>query len=68
MSKKEHVDCEVIYVHETADAIGIKETETGEVIWLPKSRVLYERDDDYKRGDIITISVEQWLALREGLI
>ena len=61
-------ETEALYVNETARAIGVRATEKGEVIWLPKSlgaSIVHGRPE---RGRLVTIAAPEWLLVKEGLV
>ena len=56
-------DYTLIMVADRERSLGVKQTEDGEVVWLPKSLVEYE----VKKGRVVEVTIPDWLAEREGL-
>ena len=58
------VDVEIVLRVETADAYGVEDPNSEELIWLPKSQceVQHRFDKD------TTATMPEWLAMKKGLI
>ena len=70
MGKKHNiVDVDVVFVHQTAKAIGVRlDHDNSEPIWLPAATVEINEDEDPVRGDEINISLPERLAIEKELI
>lgn len=67
MSSNETIDIDVVIHAETALAILVSDNDLEDsAVWLPKSQVDY--DERAKKGDIITVTLPEWLAIDKGLI
>ena len=63
---REPIDLTLHLHHETPMAILVSETgDEKRAVWLPKSKCDIEGKRD---SDIITVTLPEWLALKEGLI
>lgn len=62
--KSDLVDLTMILHHQTPSAILVSDTEDGEKVWLPKSRI--ELED--VSGRIVVVTMPERLALEKGLI
>ena len=47
------------------DAAFLIKVDEGEEHWIPKSQI--SDPDDYKEGDIGTISITEWIAEQKGI-
>jgi len=66
MARNELIDVEdLTFVRSTVAAILVQDPDESE-IWLPQSQIDWPEDAD--RGDIITVSMPEWLAEDKGLI
>lgn len=64
--KSDLIDLLLVWRHETERAIAVTETEDGrEWVWLPKSMVEYERDEE--KG-LVAVTLPERLALEKELI
>lgn len=61
------IDLTVQFQHQTAAAVCIRETETSDDIWIPKSRCEIDPDRP-TRGQIITLTTDENTASEKGLI
>lgn len=67
MSDKSNVaDYDLLYVSETEKALAVRSSEDHEMIWLPKSQIEYE-DRNYKRHEVICVTIPDWLAEQHNL-
>lgn len=67
MSRNDSIYIEVTLHEETAMAILISDDgEEDTAVWIPKSQIDY--NDRAAKGDIITITLPEWLAMGKGLI
>lgn len=57
-----------VTVHQTTDdAVLISDSgDEDDAVWIPRSQIHEEEDID--NGDIVELSVAEWIAKREGLI
>ena len=61
--------------YETSDVVAVAETELallcffreGEEIWIPKSQLLPESEVQ-TRGDVGTLVITRWIAMKNGLL
>ncbi len=59
---------EVFLIHETDKAILVSEDEEQEsTVWIPKSQIMENVWDGIEAGDLIIITVPEWLAIEKGL-
>ena len=66
--KSNLIDVSVIFVHQTEKGLAIKQDEEEDkVIWLPLSQIEIDPPDP-KRGNGITVTMEEWLAKDKQLI
>ena len=64
--KSDLIDLLLVWRRETERAIAVTETEDGrEWVWLPKSMVEYERDEE--KG-LVAVTLPERLALEKELI
>ena len=65
--KSDVVDVEMYLIAQTERAILVNEDEnnSGQGVWLPKSKVEF---DDVTPGTVTTVTLPEWLALEKGLI
>ena len=61
------IDLMVQFQHQTAAAICIRETETSDDIWIPKSRCEIDPEQP-SRGQIVTLTTDENTASEKGLI
>jgi uncharacterized protein (DUF2249 family) len=68
VSRHDPVELTVELVHETQDAILIKDADKGDV-WLPKSKCEWEQiSRGIVRPIIIQLIIPEWLAYQRELI
>lgn len=58
------VDFTLILHHETEKAILVSEVEGGSRVWLPKSKIEFER----KEGRLVDVQCPEWLAIERELV
>lgn len=58
------VDVTLAIWNETPKAIKVSEDETSTKTWLPKSQIEFH----YKSGNIIEVTMPEWLAKEKGFI
>lgn len=64
MSRNDSIDIECVIHHETDGAILVSDDGDEKTArWLTKSKIDYETD--YNTG-ITTVTMPEWLAMREG--
>ncbi len=72
MSRSDLADIAVRFWHETSGAILVSETDSSDDgVWLPKSKVEFVcrgRPEGPLRGDLIEVTLPQWLATEKGLV
>lgn len=69
MSRNDTIDIEVTLHADPPSAAAILVSDDGEestAVWLPRSQIEY--DSDAADGDIITVTLPEWLAMAKGLI
>lgn len=55
------------FVRKTYEAICVEDAD-GKEHWLPKSQIVWdEADVDPSQGDMIQVSMPEWLATEKGL-
>ena len=64
--KSNIAEYELIYETETHLALAVKYSEDDETIWLPKSQIEFD-GRDYKRHQIIRVTIPDWLAEKHDL-
>ena len=65
--KSDVADYSLIYTAETEKALGVRQTEDEEdLIWLPKSQIEFD-GKEYRRGQVITVTIPDWLAEKHNL-
>lgn len=66
---KEMEEYDGVFINQTINAVLFLPAgcDEGDEVWLPKSQIDF-MEDDYERGDDITISVPNWLAREKELI
>lgn len=62
--KSDLIDLEVVFKHGTANAVLI-EYDRGET-WLARS--LIEIDGEETRGETVTVTLPEWLAIEKELV
>ena len=62
------VTIEVIFLTQTELAVCVTDDSEGEAVWLPKSLIHWDRENDYGRGECIELTAPEWLLKRENLI
>jgi hypothetical protein len=63
----EAVDVSVIFLGETDNAIRIE--DAGEnTVWLPKSQIEIQQDEEPVAGKTILVLLPRWLAEEKGLV
>jgi hypothetical protein len=65
MAKSDVIDLEGKIERETPFAVLFHTGDKDTAVWLPHSQI---KVDDTGPGDVITITIPEWLAEREGLI
>lgn len=66
MARNDMIEVEdLTFVRETSAAILVQDPD-GSEIWLPQSQI--DWPEDAERGDVITVSMPEWLAEDKGLI
>jgi len=66
MARNDMIDVEdLTFVRSTDAAILVRDPDESE-IWLPQSQIEWPEDVD--RGDILTVTMPEWLAIDKGLI
>jgi hypothetical protein len=56
-------------ISETQDAILVRDGDHDEGVWLPRSKIEWERASPmYRRPQIIEITMPEWLATDRGLM
>lgn len=60
------VDIEVIYHNQTERGVLVASDEDAEPVWLPKSQI--EIEDVPLRGQVMEVTLPQWLAEEKGLV
>jgi hypothetical protein len=62
-------DVQVVFIHETAKGICVREDHTGKDIWLPKSQCQFEGPNDPpRRRDVGTLTAPEGLLVEKGLV
>lgn len=60
------------YITQTAHAICVVESESGEEVWLPKSQIEVDYDEDIDgqlaEGELLDVVIPKWLAEEKELI
>lgn len=64
--KSDLADYDLLYITETEKAIAVRRSEDHDMFWLPKSQIEYE-PKEYKRYQVITITIPEWLAEKQDL-
>jgi len=59
-------EVDLIYLRSTAQAV-LFEDEGGDEVWLPRSNISMLAEEP-ETGEIVSVGVAEWLALREGLV
>jgi hypothetical protein len=65
--KSNVVDIDLLYVTQTEKGLGVRQDEGDEMFWLPKSQIEFE-DKEYKRHQVIKVTIPEWLAEKHDLI
>lgn len=63
MSKSQLYDASFEFLHETPSAILVTDDGGKTKHWLPKSQIEYET-----RGNVVEVTMPQWLAKEKGII
>lgn len=53
-------DRAILFLHEMS-------TEEDSAVWLPKSQILWDNNDDHVRGDEIEVDIPRWLVEAKDL-
>jgi hypothetical protein len=65
--KSNVADYDLLYVSETEKALAVRISEDHEMFWVPKSQIEYE-DKNYKRHQLIKVTMPDWIAEQHNLI
>jgi hypothetical protein len=65
--KSNVVDLDLFYVSETEKGLAVRLDEGRRLIWLPKSQIEYEQRE-YKRHEVVKVTIPEWLAVKHDLV
>ena len=65
--KSDIVDLDLMYITQTEKGLCVRQSEEHETFWLPKSQIEFE-DKDYKRNQVIKVTIPEWLAEKHDLL
>jgi hypothetical protein len=67
MSNKSNVaDYDLMYVSETDKGLAVRTDGDASLFWLPKSQIDFP-EKEYRRNQIIRVTVPDWLAEKHDL-
>jgi hypothetical protein len=68
MTRNDTINIEVTLHADPPLSLAILVSDDGEdnAVWLPRSQIEYDRDAAV--GDVITVTLPEWLAMEKGLI
>jgi hypothetical protein len=69
MSRHDQIDISVVLHADPTSALAILVSDDGDednAVWLPRSQIEY--DEKARKGDVITVTLHEWLAKDKGLI
>lgn len=59
-------DVEVVYQHETPQAVCVRAHETAKDVWIPKS--MCEVAGGQRRGGVVTLTASTHILIEKGLL
>ena len=64
--KSNVADYDLLYIAQTEKGLAVRRSEEHEMFWLPLSQVEFE-EKEYKRHQIIKVTISDWLAEKHDL-
>ena len=62
------IDLELVWHHETQNAVLVACDEQAEPVWLPKSQIDIDDDEPKIRGFLVVVSLPEPLAVEKELV
>lgn len=68
MARDERMTFRMTFHAQTASGVKLSETGSGnDGVWLPKSQIEIDLDEDAKEGDEFDVVIPRWLALKNDI-
>lgn len=64
--KSNVADYDLLYITQTEIGLCLRRSEEFELFWLPKSQIEFD-DKEYKRNQVISVTIPDWLAEKHDL-